>query len=47
MISSESYEMTAVWPNDSETFTFYATLSNKIPNWAAFGKEVFDLIFSL
>ena len=39
--------MTAVWPNDSQTFTFYATFLNSILNWATFEKEVFDFMFSL
>ena len=41
MFSLESDEMTALWPNDSLTFTFYATFSNSIPNWTTFVKEVF------
>ena len=47
MFSLESDEMTALWPNGSITFTFYVTLSNSIPNWASFVKEVFDSTFSL
>ena len=41
MLSLESDEMTALWPNDSLTFTFYAKISKSIPNWATFVKEVF------
>ena len=47
MFSLESDIITAVWPNDSLTFTLYATFSNSIPKWATFVKEVFDLMFSL
>ena len=47
MFSLESDEMTALWPNDSLTFTFYVTISNSIPNWASFKKNIFDLVFSL
>ena len=47
MFSSESDKMTALWRNDSLTFTFYAIIPNSIPNWASFVKEVFDLMFSL
>ena len=47
MFSLESDEMTAFWPNDSLTFTFYVIISNSIPNWVTFVKEVFDLMFSL
>ena len=39
--------MTAFWPNDSLTFTFYMTLSNSIPNWKSFVKKFFDSVFSL
>ena len=41
MFSLESDKMTALWPNDSLTFTFYETFSNNIPNWTIFVKEVF------
>ena len=41
MFSLESDEMTAFWPKDSLTFAFYAIISNIIPNWATFVKEVF------
>ena len=41
MFSLESDEMTALWPNDSLTFAFYVIISNIIPNWATFVKEVF------
>ena len=47
MFSLESDEMTALGPNDSSTFTFYVIISNSIPNWATFVKEVFDSMFSL
>ena len=47
MFSLESDKMTASWPNDSLTFTFYVIFSNSIPNWATFVKEVFDSMFSL
>ena len=36
MFSLKSDEMTAVWPNDSLTLTFYGTFSNSIPNWTSF-----------
>ena len=42
MFSLESDEMTVFWPNDSLTFTFYVKISNGIPNWATFVKEVFS-----
>ena len=41
MFSLESDEMTALWPNDSLTFTFYVIISKSLPNWATFVKEVF------
>ncbi len=47
MFSLESDKMTALWPNDSLTFTFYVIISNGIPNWATFVKEIFDSKFSL
>ena len=49
MFSLESDEMTALWPNDSLTFTFYVIISNIIPNWATFVKEVFwfDVLLTL
>ena len=47
MFSLESDEMTALWSNDSSTFTFYVIILNNIPNWATFVKEVFDPMFSL
>ena len=47
MFSLESDEMTALWPNDSLTFTFHETFSNSIPKWTAFVKEVFDLMISI
>ena len=40
-ISLESDKITALWPNDILTFTFYETFSNSIPNWAIFEKEAF------
>ena len=33
--------MTALWPNDSLTFTFYVTFSKSIPNETTFEKEFF------
>ena len=39
--------MTALWPNNRQTLTFYVTFLNSIPNWAIFGKEVFNSMFSL
>ena len=47
MYSLESDEMTALWQNDSLTFTLYATFSFSITNWTTFVKEVFDLMFSI
>ena len=48
MFSLESDEMTASWPNDSLTFTFYVKISNSIQNWATFvQKKFFDSMFSL
>ena len=41
--SLKSDEMAALWPYDSLTFTFYVIISNSIPNWATFVKEVFWL----
>ena len=41
MLYLESDEMTALWQNDSLTFTFCMTFSNIIPNWTIFVKEVF------
>ena len=41
MFSLGSDEMTALWPNDSLTFTFYVTFSNNIPNWTTIVEEVF------
>ena len=43
MFSLESDQMTALWPNDRLNFTFYSIISNSIPNWATFEKEVFGL----
>ena len=43
VFSLESDEMTALWPNDRLTFTFYVTFSNSIPNWTTFVKEGFWL----
>ena len=39
--------MTAFWPNDILTFSFYAIISNSKLKWATFVKEVFDSMFSL
>ena len=47
MFSLESDKMSALWPTDSLTFTFYVIFSNRIPNWATFVKEVFDSMFGL
>ena len=47
MISLKSDEMTALWPNDSLTFTFNLTFSNSIPNWTSLVKEVFYFNVSL
>ena len=41
MLSLESDEMAALWPNDRLTSTFYVKISNSIPNWATWVKEVF------
>ena len=43
MFSLGSDEMTALWPNDSLTFTFYVTFSKSIPNQTTFVEEVFRL----
>ena len=40
IISLKSDKITALWPNDSLTLTFYETFSNSIPNWAIFEKKV-------
>ena len=40
-IALERDKMTALWPNNSLTFTFYATFPNIITNWTIFLKEVF------
>ena len=45
MITSESDEMTAVWSNDSLTFTFYATFSTSILSWITFVKDFLILCF--
>ena len=37
--------MTALWPNDSLTLTFYVSFSKSIPKWTTF--VIFDLMFSL
>ena len=39
MFSLESDKMTAFWPNDNLTFTFYVTFSNSILNWTIFVKD--------
>ena len=46
MPSLESDEMTALWPNDSLTFTFYVKFSNSIQNWTILVKKFFDSVFS-
>ena len=40
MISLEGDKMTALWPIDSLTLTFYVPFSNSIPNWTTFVNEV-------
>ena len=47
MISLESDKITALWPGDSLTFTFYETFSHIIPNWITLVKKVFDLMIRL
>ena len=47
MFSLESDEMTALWPNDSLTFTFYGIFSKSIPNWTTCVKKFFVSVFSL
>ena len=47
MFNLESDEMTALWPNDSITFTFCMTFSNIILNWTIFLKKFFDPILCL
>ena len=48
MFILESDEMTALWPNNSFTLTFYVIFSNNIPYWTTFVKEdFFDSMFSL
>ena len=47
MISLESDKITALWPNDSLTYSFHETISNSIPKWTTFVKEVFDAMISL
>ena len=47
MISLESDEITALWPNDSLSFTFSETFSNSIRNWSMSVKKFFDLMISL
>ena len=47
MFSLESDKMTSYLPNHSVTFTFYVIISNSIPNWATFVKEVFYSMSSL
>ena len=46
MFGLESDKMTALWPNNSLTFTFYMTFSNSIPDFTKYVKEVFDPIFT-
>ena len=46
MFSLESDKMTALWPNDSLTLTFYFTFLYIMPNGTTFVKEVFDSMFS-
>ena len=47
MFSLESDKMTALWPNESLSFTFYVSFSKSIPNWASLVREVFGSMFSL
>ena len=47
MFSLESDEITAFWPNNSLTFTFYEKFSNSITNWTTFVKQVFVSMFNL
>ena len=47
MLSLESNEMTALWPNDRLTLTLYATFSNSLPNWTTFVEEVFNTMLCL
>ena len=47
MFSFKSDEMSALWPNDSLSFTSHETFSNSIPKWTTFVKEVFDSMFGL
>ena len=34
-------KMTALWPNDSLTFTLHEPFANSMPKWTTFVKEVF------
>ena len=47
MFSLESDKISALWPNDSLTFTFYVKISNSIPKPETFVKEfvLFDAAF--
>ena len=47
MFNLESGEMTALWPNDRLTFTFYVIFSISKPNWTTFGKNYFYSMLSL
>ena len=47
MPSLESDKMTALWTNESLTFTFYETFSNSLPIWTTFVKEFFDSLPNL
>ena len=50
ILSLEIDGMTALWPYESYTFTFYLKFSEKIPNWTTFVKEVlflYALVFKL
>ena len=46
MFFLESDKMTALWPNDRLTLTFYVIFSNTIPNWTTFVTDFFELMIS-
>ena len=43
IVSLEIDKMSAMWQNDSLTFTFYETFSKQIPNWTTFVMKGFWL----
>ena len=47
MFSLEGDKMTAFWPRDNLTLTFYVIISNILLNWTTFVKEVFWSVFSI